>query len=158
MKIRPLTQESFPKAQALLRQAFPGSNYETRLFENLHKNNKPLHEWVCIHSNKVIAYIAYTMAFDKKEICGPHLAPIAVTPEWQNKGIGSELLRFSLRQPGIKTKTIYVLGSPEFYKKFGFSPCPQPVCPFDKKGEHFLSLRNNTSKPFTVGYEPEFFI
>ena len=57
MKIRILTPEQYPKALALLRQAFPNSDYEVRLFENLHKNKKPLHEWICIHRHKAIAYI-----------------------------------------------------------------------------------------------------
>jgi putative acetyltransferase len=42
MKIRVLTPEHYPKALALLRHAFPNSNYEVRLFEKLHKNKKPL--------------------------------------------------------------------------------------------------------------------
>ncbi len=44
MKIRKLTPEEYPKASALLRKAFPDSNYETILFENLHENGKDLHE------------------------------------------------------------------------------------------------------------------
>ncbi len=158
MKIRKLTPEEHPKASALLRKAFPASNYETRLFENLHKNGKDLHEWICIHRNKAIAYIAYSNAFCGREVCGLHLAPLAVTPQMQNQGIGSELLRFSLRQGVIKKKTLFVLGDPHFYTKFGFEHCDMPICPFDKNNEHFLASRNNTSSTFTVGYEQEFSI
>ena len=156
MKIRKLTKEEYPKALALLRQAFPKSNYEVRLFENLHKKNKPLREWICIHRHKAIAYIAFSHAFYQKEICGLHLAPLAVAPEVQNQGIGSELLRFSLRQEGIRDTPVFVLGDPLFYRKFGFEHCAMPICPFDKNNEHFLSIRNNSSSTFTVGYEPEF--
>jgi len=31
-----------------------------------------------------------------------------------------------------------------------------PICPFDKDNKHFLSMRNETTIPFTIGYEPEF--
>ena len=158
MKIRILTPEQYPKALALLRQAFSNSNYEVRLFENLHKNKKPLYEWICIHRNKAIAYISYSNAFYGKEVCGLHLAPLAVTPRMQNQGVGSELLRFSLRQKEITEKTLFVLGDPNFYRKFGFKQCSMPICPFDKNNEHFLSIRNNISSTFTVGYEPEFVI
>ena len=158
MKIRELTPEEYPKASALLRQAFPNGNYETRLFENLHKNEKKLQEWICIHRNKAIAYIAYSNAFCGKKVCGLHLAPLAVAPEMQNQGIGSELLRFSLRHKFIKDKTLFVLGDPNFYTKFGFGHCDMPICPFDKNNEHFLAIRNNTSSIFTVGYEQEFLI
>jgi len=158
MKIRKLTTEEYPKALALLRKAFPGSNYETRLFENLHKNRKNLHEWICVHRNKAIAYIAYSNAFDGEKVCGLHLAPLAVTPQMQNQGIGSELLRFSLRQAVIKDKTLFVLGGTNFYTKLGFEHCDVPICPFDKKNTHFLSIRNNPTGMFTVGYEQEFMI
>jgi putative acetyltransferase len=156
MKIRDLTPQDYPMALALLRQTFSGSNYELRLFENLHKKGKHLHEWVCIHRNKVIAYIAYSNAFNGKEVCGLHLALLAVTTNMQNQGIGSELLRFSLRQKEIREKPLFVLGDPNFFMKFGFEKCTMAICPFDKKNEHFLSLRNNTPGTFTIGYEPEF--
>lgn len=158
MKIRSLTPENHPKTSALLQQTFPNGNYEKRLIENLHKASKPLHEWICIHRNKVIAYIAYSRAFHGKEVCGLHLAPLAVAPQVQNQGVGTELLNFSLRQPEIRQQTLFVLGDPNFYKKFGFEQCALPTCPFDKKNKHFLAIRNNTQVPFTIGYEPEFMI
>ena len=156
MKIRKLTSEDYPKASALLRQAFPGSIYEVQLIEKLHKNGKAVHEWVCIHTNKAIAYIAFSNAYRGSEVCGLHLAPLAVKPEFQGQGIGSELLRFALRQDVIQANTVFVLGDPGFYQKFGFELCALPVCPFDKNNEHFLSIRNTVSSKFTVRYEPEF--
>jgi len=156
MKIRELDTENYPKVAAMLKQAFPGSNYEIKLVEKLHKNQKPLHEWICIHKNRIIAYIAFSNAFNGSDICGLHLAPLAVKPEFQHQGIGSELLHFALRQDIIKEKTIFVSGNPNFYQKFGFEPCSNPVCPFDKKKVHFLAIRNNPDSLFTVGYEPEF--
>jgi len=156
MKIRKLTPENHGKASALLRQAFPGSTHEVRLVENFHKNGKAVHEWVCIHTNRVIAYIAFSNAYKGSAVCGLHLAPLAVKPEFQKQGIGSELLRFALRQAVIRENPIFVLGDPGFFQKFGFEPCAIPVCPFDKNNEHFLSIRNDTSSTFTVGYEPEF--
>ncbi len=140
----------------MLRHVFSESTYEVQLIENLHKNGKELAEWVCIHSNKVIAYIAFSNAYHGKNVCGLHLAPLAVTPHKQNQGIGSELLRFSLRQEIIREKTLFVLGDPSFYSRFGFEPCVTPICPFDKKNEHFLSVRNAAEDQYTVGYEPEF--
>lgn len=156
MKIRQLTPEYYAKASALLRQAFPGSSSEEQLVENLHKHGRSLHEWVCIHINSVIAYIAFSNAYNNTAVCGLHLAPLAVKPEFQGQGIGSELLRFALRQEAIRDNTIFVLGDPAFYRKFGFARCPMPICPFDKGNAHFLSIRNNTTSRFTVGYEPEF--
>ena len=157
MKIRTLTPENFGKAYALLRQAFPRSRYEIQLAEKIHKNGKVVHEWVCIHSNTIIGYIAFSHAYNGSDICGLHLGLMAVKPDFQQQGIGSELLRFALRQAEIKDKTIFVLGEPNFYQKFGFELCAAPICPFDKKKNHFMGIRNNSTNHFTVGYEAEFY-
>ena len=155
MKIQKLSIENRPKAYALLSRAFAGSTYESDLVQKLHENDKPVHEWVCIHIGKVIAYIAFTNAYNGNEICGLHLAPMAVSPEFQKQGVGSELLRFALRQDVIKRQTLFVLGVPGYYKKFDFELCKLPICPFDKNNAHFLSLRNTISSSFVVVYEDE---
>ena len=156
MKIRKVTEENLAKVYALLRSAFPGSNYEAELVRKFHEQGTPMHEWICIHTNKVIAYIAFSNAYQGDEICGLHLAPMAVAPDFQKQGVGSELLRFALRQEPIRSQPLFVLGEPRYYSKFGFEPCPLPICPFDKNNAHFLSMRNQATNNFTVGYEPEF--
>jgi putative acetyltransferase len=156
MKIQKLTIENRAKVYALLQRAFPGSDYEDALVRKLHENGRPIHEWVCIHTNRVIAYIAFSNAYHGKDICGLHLAPMAVTPEFQKQGVGSELLRFALRQEPIKSRPLFVLGEPGYYKRFGFEPCSLPICPFDQNNAHFLSMRNTVATSFVVGYEPDF--
>ncbi len=156
MKIQKLSAEHRPKVYALLRNAFSDSEYEARLMELLHENDKPLHEWVCLHTGKAIAYIAFSTAFHGRNICGLHLAPMAVSPDFQRQGVGAELLRFALRQEVIQSQPLFVLGEPNYYRKFGFEPCSEPICPYDKHNSHFLSMRNEGDTNFTVGYEPEF--
>lgn len=156
MKIRKVDNENLAKALALLRGAFPEPGYEAQLVQKLHRNAKPIYDWVCIHTNRVIAYAAFTNAYQGKEVCGLHLAPMAVKPEFQKQGVGSELLRYCLSQEPIKSQAVFVLGNPVFYKRFGFTPCPIPLCPFANNKAHFLSIRNDTTTQFTVGYEPEF--
>lgn len=156
MKIQKLSIENRPKVYALLQRAFPGSTYEAALVQKLHENGKPLHEWVCLHTGKVIAYIAFSTAYHGREICGLHLAPLAVSPDFQKQGVGTELLRFALRQEAIKTEPLFVLGEPEYYKRFGFEACILPLCPFDTNNTHFLSMRNTMTINFVVEYESEF--
>ncbi len=156
MKIQKVTAETRVKVYALLRRAFPGSEHEATLVQKFHEQGKPAHEWACIHTGKVIAYIALSHAYHGREICGLHLAPMAVSPDFQKQGIGTELLRFALRQEPIRSQTIFVLGEPAYYRRFGFEHCTMPICPFDRDNAHFLSLRNETNGSFIVGYEPEF--
>jgi putative acetyltransferase len=156
MKIRKPTPATYNKVYGLLQQTFPGSSKEKRLVERLHRTGRIVHEWFCIHTNKAIAYIAFTNAYNGNEICGLHLAPLAVNPEFQNQGIGTELMHFAMRQDGIKNSTVFVLGHGGFYQRFGFEPCSTPICPFSKKNAHFYSIHNVATTLFTVGYEPEF--
>src|SRR6266571_5377764 len=55
---------------------------------------------------------AFPRAYHGSDICGLHLAPMAVAPEFQKQGVGAELLRFALRQEAIKSQTLFVLGEP----------------------------------------------
>jgi putative acetyltransferase len=156
MKIQKLSIENRPKVYALLQRAFPGSDYEAKLVQKLHENSRTLHEWVCVHVNKAIAYIAFSPAYHGKEVCGLHLAPMAVAPDFQKQGVGTELLQFALRQGEIKSQPLFVLGEPGYYRRFGFEPCKVPVCLFDADNAHFLSMRNTFTDSFIVGYESDF--
>ena len=156
MKIRQLTPEYYSKAASLLDRTFAPSKYEVQLFDKLHEHNRTLHEWVCLVRDSVVAYIGFTNAYNGKKIVGLHLGPIAVQPQMQRQGIGSELLRFALRQEVIRESTIFVLGDVKLYQKFGFEPCATPRCPFDRGNRHFLSFRNEGNEEYAVGYEPEF--
>lgn len=51
------------------------------------------------------------------------LAPMAVVPEQQRKGIGSALIRAGLEQcKQLGFIAVVVLGHPEYYPRFGFTP------------------------------------
>jgi putative acetyltransferase len=158
MKIQKVSIENRPKVYALLQRAFPGSAYEAALVQRLHENGRTVHEWVCVHVSKAIAYIAFSHAYHGKEICGLHLAPMAVAPDFQRQGVGTELLQFALRQEAIKSQPLFVLGEPGYYQRFGFEPCQVPICPFDTDNAHFLSMRNSITASFIVGYEAEFHV
>ncbi len=158
MKIRkPETEELQKKANAVLFRAFKNSKYEENLVINLRKNGKELHEWVAIIRKMVVGYVALTNAYKNGEKIGYHLAPVAVHPDFQRSGIGSELIRFALRQADIKDQPIFVLGAPKYYERFGFKFVKNPICKFDKNNRHFLAINfDESAEKFTVGYEKEF--
>lgn len=50
------------------------------------------------------------------------LAPVAVLPEWQRRGVGKALIASALegaRHGGFAT--VFVLGNPDYYGRFGFT-------------------------------------
>ena len=71
------------------------------------------------------------------------LAPMAVAPKQQRKGIGSALVRAGLEQcKKLGCGAVGVLGHPEFYPRFGFSPFASfgIRCEYDVPEEVFMIL------------------
>ena len=70
------------------------------------------------------------------------LAPLAVLPAHQRRGIGSELVRRGIddcRDAGYRA--VLVLGEPAFYQRFGFTKASLHGirCPFDVPDEAFMA-------------------
>jgi putative acetyltransferase len=71
------------------------------------------------------------------------LAPMAVVPSWQRRGVGSALVRRGLQDARVLGHAVViVLGHPHYYPRFGFRPA-RPLgirSPFDAPDEAFLAL------------------
>ncbi|MFT9600258.1 GNAT family N-acetyltransferase [Mesobacillus sp.] len=71
------------------------------------------------------------------------LAPMAVKPDYQNNGIGSDLVNEGIKAcKALGYNHIFVLGHPNFYPRFGFSPASQfgIDSPFPMPDEVFMAL------------------
>ena len=73
--------------------------------------------------NQVIGYVSYSPIFLKSDssISGYILAPLAVAPKHQKKGIGSNLIKSGidmLTENGVGVVLVY--GDPDYYGRFGF--------------------------------------
>ena len=69
------------------------------------------------------------------------LAPMAVAPQHQRKGIGSALVRNGLKQcRQLGFSAVVVLGHPQYYPRFGFSPAARfgISCEYDAPEEAFM--------------------
>jgi putative acetyltransferase len=74
------------------------------------------------------------------------LAPLAVLPDYQNRGIGSRLTEAgiaAMRQAG--QDAIIVLGHPEFYSRFGFAhDCVAHLASSFREHEAYMGLEITT--------------
>lgn len=84
----------------------------------------------------IVGHVLFTRA-TAGEVGAVLLAPLAVSPEWQGRGVGSALVREGLSGAAeIGFGIALVLGHPGYYPRFGFAPCeayrimpPHPVHP-----------------------------
>ena len=79
------------------------------------------------------------------EIGGPDralaLAPLAVDPDWRDMQVGTELVRHALasaRQQGWKS--VFVLGAPDYYRRFGFRPELADCAEIAWQGPSFMAV------------------
>ena len=73
-------------------------------------------------NDRVVGHIAFSpvvMSDGTKDWYG--LGPVAVHPDFQNKGIGKALIREGLsRLKNFKAKGCCLVGHPQYYRQFGF--------------------------------------
>ncbi len=88
------------------------------------------------------------------------LAPLSVAPSHQRSGVGSRLVRASLdraRQDGWKG--VFVLGEPDYYRRFGFDPSLASGFACDYAGPYLMALALDGALPVGEGriaYAPAF--
>jgi putative acetyltransferase len=114
-----------------------------------------------------VGHILFTPAViesKRKQIKGMGLAPMAVIPAYQNKGIGSKLVMAGLeKMKQLNIPFVIVLGHPTYYPKFGFGLASSYgiMCGYDGvPDEAFMILILNKDKMKNLKgvakYRPEF--
>jgi predicted N-acetyltransferase YhbS len=87
---------------------------------------KPILSLVAVENDKLVGHILYTkviVAEAENSISAQILAPLAVLPDEQKKGIGEKLINEGLKllkENG--TELVFVLGHPTYYPRCGFIP------------------------------------
>jgi putative acetyltransferase len=71
------------------------------------------------------------------------LAPIAVSPQYQNQGIGTALIRHGLGEcRRLGHRIVVILGHPDYYPRFSFAPASRwgLQSPWPEAGDAFMAL------------------
>ena len=121
---------------------------------------------VAVEGGELIGHICFSpVALHPPEgetMLGMGLAPMAVRPADQSRGIGSRLVRAGLaRLAARRCVFVVVLGHPEFYPRFGFVPASQfgVRCDWEVPDEAFMILwldEDGERIGGQVKYRPEF--
>ena len=108
------------------RAAF-GSEEEANLVRDLIEDPsaKPFVSLIAFQADRAIGHILFTKAYLKPAapLSISILAPLAVVPDSQKQGVGSQLIEYGLRVlSGSAVDLVFVLGYPDYYSRFGFKP------------------------------------
>jgi putative acetyltransferase len=113
---------------------------------------------VAVDADKIIGHVMFSRMAAPFRALG--LAPVSVAPERQRSGIGSELIREGLaRAAAAGWAGVFVLGEPEYYRRFGFSPALASGFTSPCAGAYLMALALNGPLPATEGkieYAPAF--
>jgi putative acetyltransferase len=101
-------------------QAFEGEP-EANLVDSLRNSGIELISLVAEANGDVVGHILFSPVTIDGDIRLMGLAPMAVLPAWQRKGIGAKLINEGLeacKRTGYEA--VVLLGHPDYYSRFGF--------------------------------------
>jgi putative acetyltransferase len=141
--IRDESRSDLDSIRGVNRQAF-GRNDEARLVDSLRNGGYGRISLVADVQGQTVGHILFSrlaIATDREDVEALALAPLAVLPTHQNRGIGSALVREGLRL-GLERghRIVFVLGHPEYYARFGFSPALASPIRSCYAGESFMAM------------------
>lgn len=166
--IRAESEADVPAVRRINESAF-GRPDEATLVDALRAAAHPQVSLVAIENAEVVGHIFFSPVTIEAEkdvstktmVMG--LAPMAVLPQHQNRGIGSRLVREGLREcRRLNCEAVVVLGHTEYYPRFGFVPASRKGlrCEYPVPDEVFMVTElvegALDGRPSLVKYHPEF--
>ena len=165
LKIRHEISEDDAAIRQVNEEAF-GQKEEAEIVEKLRNRGVVTLSLVAVQDDSIIGHIAFSpvkVESERSTFEAITLAPMAVLPAYQNKGIGSQLVRAGLEEcRNLGHEVVFVLGHPDYYPRFGFVLAkPKDIgCEFEVPDEAWmvLELREGTlaGRRGTVIFQPEF--
>lgn len=139
-----------------------GHSKESNLVNGLLNDDsaKPLLSLIAIDDDEAVGHILFTkvrITGNEDELSAMILAPLAILPDAQGKGVGGRLVKEGLVQLSeSKIDLVFVLGHPEYYPRFGFKPAgargfeaPYPIPAKDASAWMVQELRPGIIEKFS---------
>ncbi len=163
--VRAETAEDYTAVRQVNELAFGGSD-EAVLVDKLRAVADPQISLVAVKDAQVVGHIFFSpvsIEISDAAVLALGLAPMAVLPQYQRQGIGSQLVREGLKEcQRMGCTVVVVLGHPEYYPRFGFVPAKEKGlrCEYPVPDEVFMVAELEpdalTGQRGLVKYRPEF--
>jgi len=163
--VRAETATDYAAVRRVNELAFDGPA-EALLVDKLRPVADPQISLVAVREDKVVGHIFFSpvsVEINDSSSLALALGPLAILPEQQRQGLGSQLVRAGLHEcQRIGCNVVVVVGHPEYYPRFGFLPAKQKKlsCEFPVPEDVFMvaELRPQALAGFRglVRYRPEF--
>lgn len=145
--IRPENSEDIASINELTILAFEGED-EVKLVKAIRASDFFIPELslVAVEDDHVVGHILFspiTIESSEKSEDALALAPMAVLPDFQNKGIGTKLVKHGLAAcTKLGYTIVIVVGHPGYYLRFGFTPARAYgiEAPFEVPDDAFMAL------------------
>jgi putative acetyltransferase len=161
IEIRNEEEKDIDQVMEILRATFP-TDAESKLVDALRANRKAIVSLVAAQQDEVLGHILFSpvSTTPPSDARGIGLAPVAVRPNVQSRGIGSRLIREGLQRcRDLGYDYCVVLGNPDYYQRFGF----ERASPFGIQNEYgvdhefmVIRLSSRDLAPGLVRYAEEF--
>ncbi len=152
-------REDDAEAVAALNTAAFGGPEEASIVEALAASGDGILSLVAHDDRQILGHIQFFQIAIDGEKGAAGLGPMSVHPDHQKKGIGGGLARFGLTlMEGAGLPLVFVLGHPDYYPRFGFSPDTAASFTAPWSGPAFMALRFGQGGPETgtLIYPPAF--
>lgn len=154
MNIRKEKPADYDAVYNVVKKAFESAEHtdgnEQNLVVELRKSGSFIPELslVAVEDEKIVGHILFTKAFvNGAEVLA--LAPLAVLPEYQNRGIGLSLIEHGhIEAQKLGYNYSVVLGDSKYYPKAGYVPASRYGirAPFEVEDENFMAVCFNGKK------------
>jgi putative acetyltransferase len=159
--IRRETAGDVAAIRRVVRAAFEGDD-EVALVDRLRADGDLILSLVAEQDGQIIGHVAFSrlsITNDSHVTPGVSLAPVAVLPKMQRKGVGCALIEAGHDQLRRAGETVsFVLGDPAYYSRFGYSLDGASAYDCTYAGPHFQWLRLSPQAPAVgvIAYAPAF--
>ena len=137
-----IIREDNPADAAAIREiaidAF-GGHQEAELIDTLRRDGDVVISLVAVDEARIVGHLALSRLKSPPRALA--LAPLAVRESVQRRGIGSKLVNKAIALARERDfSVVFVLGSPEYYARFGFSAELAAPFPCAYAGPYFMAL------------------